>query len=124
MKKLDNIQIKETKEEEDVIAKVNREFILEKGYGAYRIILLHEYRFNLEKNTGGSIKSSLDVPVLRATKKPGAEYRIEDRMIHGIHRRYRDLDGEIMSLEIIHDFNAIIPYKAISYIEKIAELPF
>jgi len=88
------------------------------GYGTYRVILHPECSFNLE-----GISREHPSPVFKVEKRKDSRNRIEERMICGTYRRHNDLSEESMSLEILHDLDAIIPYEAMAQIGKVAEIP-
>ena len=90
--------------------------IQEKGYGLYRIVLQPNCFFELQCKS--------QQPSFVVIRTPRANHIIEQRMISGTYRRARDLQDTQMSLEIIHDLNAIIPYDTITSCERLAVNPF
>ena len=92
-----------------------RQDILDKGYGLYFVVL--RPRFFIESTANMTTRFAI-------RERPGANHRLEDRMITGTHRKNRDVSEEYFRLEIIRDFDIIIPYTAIIRYEKLRELPF
>jgi len=100
--------------DENSLAWKIREFVGQNGFGVYLVELKDQYYFEL--NAG---RKTVEVD----TNNPEARHMLTERTISGVVRRSRDCEGNNLQLEIFRDFNAIIPYDVIKYIERLRDNP-
>ncbi|MBI2452137.1 hypothetical protein HYV50_03605 [Candidatus Pacearchaeota archaeon] len=93
-----------------------REYIESQGCGVYFIVLKDEYFFHF------SYQNNKRCIVVGYTKN--SENPKEQRMISGILRRPSSIREESFSLEIIDNFEAIIPHNTVWSCDKAKEISF